>query len=98
MARRTRQDYVRQARRETFELELSTPLDNPKVVTFQDPQRLKASDSFRIARENDAETILRILLGDEFEEFWAEWSEVPVDELLALISDVMDHYGANPNS
>lgn len=82
--------YKREARKEPFQVEL----DNGEVVTFKNPNRLPTHSAFDLATTTDPHEVCQILLGDDFEPFWAEWRDRPMDETDALIDDVMDHYGA----
>lgn len=91
MPRRSK-DFRREATRVPYELEL----DNGTEVIFQDPNRLTTRSAFELSREEDPEKVLRILLGKDFDAFWTEWAEFPVDQTNALIEDVMSHYGASP--
>lgn len=90
MPRKSR-DFRREATRVPYELEL----DDGNVVTFQDPNRLTTRSAFELTREEDPEKVLGILLGKDFDGFWREWGEYPVDQTNALIEDVMSYYGAD---
>jgi hypothetical protein len=97
MTRKTRRNYEKEAKADPFELELDNAHDgHPGYITFLNPNRLPAETANELNREIDLELQLRKLLSeDDFPPFWDEWRKVPVDELRALIDDVMDHYGAN---
>ena len=93
--RKTRRDFHREATHEPYELELDTTHGEdgqPVVVTFINPNRMEAQNSFRYARMTDPEEQLKMMLGPDFAEFWAEWRAAPVDELLDLINDVNTYY------
>lgn len=96
--RRSSRNYRIESTREPFELELDDPVDGgPEFVTFLDPNKLPSDSAFDMARQNDAEVMLRKLLSDEdFPPFWAEWGKKPIDEMNALIDDVLKYYGADP--
>lgn len=96
--RRSSRNYKKESTRDPFELELDDPVEGgPTFVTFLDPNKLDTESSFDMARMNDAEDMLRKLLsGDDFAAFWAEWRKRPIDETNDLIEDVLKHYGADP--
>ena len=94
--RRTRRDYVREAKEQPFELELSDPVGDKTFVVFRNPNRLPTESAFDLARETDAELPLRALLSDEdYAAWWAEWRHAPVDETNELLEDEMEHYGTS---
>jgi len=94
--RRTRKDFVSQARRTPFELELENPPEgHPGFVTFKDPNKLGTEEAIEL-QYGDLQDQMRILLGEDFDVFWSEWSTVPVEETNKLSQEVLDHYGAAP--
>lgn len=94
--RKSRRSFKTESRRSAYELELDNPVNGKDYVTFTDPNRLPTKTAFELARTEDPEKVIRLLLGeDDFKAFWAEWGDAPVDETNALIEDVMSHYGAD---
>lgn len=91
MARKS-SSFRKEATRTPYELEL----EDGTTVVFGDPNRLTTKSAFELAKEEDPEKILRLLLGKDFDALWAEFSERPVDETNALIEDAMEFYGASP--
>lgn len=95
--RKSRRNYKNESRREPFELDLDAPAEGgPTYVTFLDPNRLPTKTAFELARSEDPEESLRLLLSPaDYDAWWAEWASAPVDETNALLEDVMAHYGAD---
>jgi len=95
--RKSRRDYVREAKVPPFQLDLDNPVEGGATyVTFKNPNRLETESAFDLARETDPEMQFRALLSDEdYAAFWAEWRSAPVDETNALLEDVLEHYGAS---
>lgn len=95
--RKSRRNYVIEARRSPFELELDHPKsDGKSYVTFRDPNKLATKDAFALSSTEDPVKVLKLLLSEEdYDAFWAEWADAPVDETGALLDDVMEHYGAD---
>jgi hypothetical protein len=87
MTRYNRNDFILKDKRDAFELEL----DSGEVVEFVDPNRLPAEDSFALETASSQES-LRILLGDSFDYFWAEWKTRPIGELNLLTDAVVAHF------
>lgn len=96
--RKNPRDFVQEAAEDPYELDLTNPPEGHKgFVTFKNPTKISAKLAFQIARSQDAELVGSSLLSpEEYEVWWAEWGDKPVDEALALLQDVQEHYGADP--
>lgn len=93
MTIRKSSEYRREAtKREPFELEL----EDGGLVAFKDPNALDTKSAFDLAETDNPREICQILLGDDYQSFWAEWRKRPVEETNALIGDAMEHYGVEP--
>lgn len=95
--RKSRRDFFIESRRSPYELELDHPKeDGRSYVTFKDPNKLPTRDAFALSNDEDPVRVVKLLLSEaDFDAFWAEWADVPVDETGKLLEDVMEHYGAD---
>lgn len=90
MARREANHYTDNKTVEPLELdleEIDPKTSKPKFVTFKDPDRLTVDELEEMAT-GDPKTSLRLLLDDQFDVFWGEWSKRPWPEVRALAEDV----------
>lgn len=96
--RKAKRDFIKELTAEPYEVELENPpAGGPTYVTFKSPEKMATGAAFDIARSQDAEEIAKALLSEgDYELWWAEWKTMPVDETMALLQDVQQHYGADP--
>lgn len=94
---KSRRDFVRENQKEPYKLKLENPPEgHVGYVVFQNANRLSTGTSFALAGESDPEVILRTMLSEEDYDLWfEEWREVPIEETNGLLEDVQDYYGAN---
>lgn len=102
--RRKSSSYKYEATREPFELELDARDDDgqPRVVVFTDPNSLETEGAFDLAMQENPKRSLQTMLDNadgsdsgQWALFWPEWRTKPVGALNELLSDVMEHYGAD---
>ncbi|MCA1671186.1 MAG: hypothetical protein LC799_02905 [Actinobacteria bacterium] len=92
MTRRKSSSFRQEALKEPYELEL----DTGEVVVFLDPNQLPTKSAFDLAREDDPERALRMMIRDgDWDKFWAEYRTRPQGETNATLEDAMEYYGAN---
>ncbi len=96
--RKSRRDYAKEARREPFQLDLEgSTEENPRFVTFRDPNTVDTETSFDLVEQPNPLKVLQALLSPEdWDLWWAEWKTAEIQETRALTDDVMAHYGAEP--
>lgn len=95
--RKSRRDYKQETAKRPFELDLEEPVGEKTFVTFKDPNTIPTRSAFSLARVADPEVLARALLSEEdFDLWWAEWSDAPANATNALLEDVLEHYGADP--
>lgn len=92
--RKSRRDYKMEASAEKFEVSLEPGDDGEeRYVTFKNPWRLKTDEGLSFMQLG-LEDQLSLALGEDFPKFWAEWSDVPLEETQELIADVTRFYGS----
>lgn len=94
MAKYNSSRFVDNRVRETFELVISAEGEPEKVVVFKDPNRLPVGEAFKLEEKSkeDPTALLKALLGDQFDEFWAVWQNYDGEALTNLVEAVTEHF------
>ena len=92
VARKKSSSFRQQATKEPYELEL----DSGEIVVFLDPNQMETESSFDLAREDDPERALRLMIREgDWDKFWAEYRTRPQGETNATLEDAMEYYQVN---